>query len=134
MENILPIVAPVTWLLCGLAFVLFLMNSLRPTRVGGTVASLLLLLATALLVFWPYSFHNSVRVHNDTLANMLGKIDSKNSLHNPLLISSGHFDRPDYKPLPPYWQVGLYAPKELSIVGREVSVQGVAEGRSLGAG
>ena len=50
MENILPIVAPVTWLLCGLAFVLFLMNSLRPTRVGGTVASLLLLLATALLV------------------------------------------------------------------------------------
>ena len=28
-------------------------------------------IATALLVFWPYSFHNSVRVHNDTLATTL---------------------------------------------------------------
>lgn len=27
--------------------------------------------AAALLVFWPYSFHNSVRIHNDTLATML---------------------------------------------------------------
>lgn len=27
--------------------------------------------ATAILVFWPYSFHNSVRIHNDTLATML---------------------------------------------------------------
>ncbi len=28
-------------------------------------------LATALLVFWPYSFHNSVRIHNDTLVATL---------------------------------------------------------------
>ncbi|AKT38922.1 ArnT family glycosyltransferase [Chondromyces crocatus] len=28
-------------------------------------------LATALLMFWPYSVHNSVRVHNDTLVSML---------------------------------------------------------------
>jgi len=28
-------------------------------------------IATALLVFWPYSFHNSVRVHNDTLVTTL---------------------------------------------------------------
>ncbi len=28
-------------------------------------------IATAILVFWPYSFHNSVRIHNDTLVATL---------------------------------------------------------------
>lgn len=49
MNNIISVLTPLTWVLVALALVLFLMDSLRPSRAGGLLASLLLFVASALL-------------------------------------------------------------------------------------
>jgi hypothetical protein len=54
-------------LVCHLVFIGFAVATAR--RLLGTRRELHL--ATALIVFWPYSVENTVRVHNDTLASTL---------------------------------------------------------------
>lgn len=49
MNDLSTLVSPVIWLLAALSFVTFVMNSLRPNRGGGLIASLLLLAGTGLL-------------------------------------------------------------------------------------
>lgn len=49
MNDFIPVLSPITWGLAAVAAVLFILNSLRPTRAGGATASLLLLGAALLL-------------------------------------------------------------------------------------